>query len=361
MDGRPMTVQIKRGDLLRQETDAIVNTVNCVGVMGKGIALQFKHRWPQNFREYEHACRLGAIKLGRVFVFDAGGLVKPNFIINFPTKRHWREKSKIEYIEAGLKDLVSEVRRLGIKSIAIPPLGCGNGGLRWTTVRDRIVEAFNSLPDVAVLLFEPKGAPPAQEMVNRTNRPRMTAARAAIVKIISIYREMQYGLSRIEVQKLVYLLEAAGQPLNLEFGENKYGPYSDKLRHVLKAMDRHYIKGVGDHASESEIVVAPQALPEAEKFLANEGEDSARDRVDRIAELIEGFESPYGMELLATVHWVAHHEPFARDLDAAIAAVHAWNDRKRLLLKKPHIAIAWQRLEEGGWLHVDRNPPSKIN
>jgi hypothetical protein len=118
-------------------------------------------------------------------------------------------------------------------------------------------------------------------------------------------------------------------------------------------MDGHYIKGVGDHASESQIVVAPQALAEAEKFLANEGEIPARDRVDRIAELIEGFESPYGMELLATVHWVAHHEPFARDLVSAIGAVHAWNDRKRRLLKEPHIAIAWQRLEEGDWLRGD--------
>jgi len=348
-----MTVQIKRGDLLRQETDAIVNTVNCVGVMGKGIALQFKHRWPQNFKEYEYACKRGAIEPGRVFVFDAGGLVKPHFIINFPTKRHWREKSRIEYIEAGLKDLVSEVRRLGIQSIAIPPLGCGNGGLRWTIVRDRIIEAFKAVPHVAVSIFEPKGAPPARQMVNRTNRPRMTAGRAAVVKIISIYRELQYGLSRIEVQKLVYFLEAAGQPLNLEFRENQYGPYSDKLRHVLKAMDGHYIRGVGDHASESDIVVAPKALAEAEEFLAHEGEDSVRARVDSVVRLIEGFESPYGMELLATVHWVAHHEPFARDLGAAIAAVHAWNDRKRRLLKEPHIAVAWQRLMEGGWLNRD--------
>ena len=345
-----MTIELKRGDLLREETDAIVNTVNCVGVMGKGIALQFKHKWPENFKAYARACKDGIVRPGHMFIFDAGGLVKPHYIINFPTKRDWREKSKIEYIDAGLRDLVHQVERLKIMSLAIPPLGCGNGGLNWNSVRDRIVRVFEKLPGVTALLFEPVGAPPARKMINRTDRPRMTAARAAVLRIISVYREMRYGLSRIEVQKLVYFLEAAGQPLNLSFGKNKYGPYSDKLRHVLKAMDGHYIRGVGDHASEADIAVIPQALQEAEEFLEVEDEKITRERVERVAQLIDGFESPYGMELLATVHWVAHNEPFAQDLPEAVAAVRGWNERKQRLLQEPHIAIAWQRLKDNGWL-----------
>jgi O-acetyl-ADP-ribose deacetylase (regulator of RNase III) len=347
----PMAVQIKSGDLLRQDADAIVNTVNCVGVMGKGIALQFKQKWPENFRAYERACRLGQVKIGRMFLFDSGGLVRPHFIINFPTKTHWREKSRIEYIEAGLKDLVAQVKRLGIKSIALPPLGCGNGGLSWERVRNLISEAFSSLPDVDVLLFEPKGAPSPQEMVNRTDRPRMTPGRAAIIKILSVYREMQYALSHLEVQKLVYFLEAAGQPLDLSFGKSKYGPYSERLWHALKRMDGHYINGVGDRTGEAEIVVVPEALSSAETFLSAADDISGlREKVERVSDLIEGFETPYGMELLATVHWVVHHEPFAKSPSEALSAVHAWSSRKRQILKPQHIRIAWNRLAKGGWL-----------
>jgi O-acetyl-ADP-ribose deacetylase (regulator of RNase III) len=142
-----MTVKTMRGDLLKQtDVDAIVNTVNCVGVMGKGIALQFRNKWPDNARAYEAACKARDVRPGRMFVFDAGGLVKPHFIVNFPTKDHWKGKSKIEFIGDGLVDLVAQVRRLRIKSIAIPPLGCGNGGLDWEDVRPLIEQAFADLP-----------------------------------------------------------------------------------------------------------------------------------------------------------------------------------------------------------------------
>ena len=346
-----MSAQIKRGDLLKQDADAIVNTVNCVGVMGKGIALQFKQRWPENFKAYERACRLDEVKIGRMFLFDSGGLVRPHFIINFPTKRHWREKSRIEYIEAGLTDLVAQVKRLGIKSIAIPPLGCGNGGLAWERVRVLVGQAFDTLPDVDVLLFEPKGAPPPLEMVIRTDRPRMTPARAAIIKILSVYREMQYTLSHLEVQKLVYFLEAAGQPLSLAFDKNKFGPYSERLWHALKGMDGHYIRGVGDRTGEAEIMVAPEALSSAESFLtAADTESGLRERVTRVSDLIEGFETPYGMELLATVHWVVHHDPFAKSVSEAISAVQAWSPHKKEVLKPAHIQVAWNRLASGRWL-----------
>jgi O-acetyl-ADP-ribose deacetylase (regulator of RNase III) len=347
-----MTVQITQGDLLKADTDAIVNTVNCVGVMGKGIALQFKQKWPENFKTYAHACKNGKVVPGRMFIYDAGGFVRPHFIINFPTKQDWRGKSKIEFIEEGLDDLIAQVERLGIKSVALPPLGCGNGGLEWQEVRRMILDAFEWLPHVNVLLFEPKGAPAPQEMVNRTKRPAMTPARAAIVKIISIYRQMQYGLSKIEVQKLAYLLEEAGQPLNLAFVKHNYGPYSDKLRHVLKAMDGHYVLGVGDHASEADIVAVPEALAEADRFFEVQEGLEVQHRVEQIAKLIEGFETPYGMELLATVHWVANYEGRGRSAEDAVEAVHDWNERKHRLLQPRHIALAWQRLKENGWINA---------
>jgi O-acetyl-ADP-ribose deacetylase (regulator of RNase III) len=346
-----MTVTLKRGDLLKAESEAIVNTVNCVGVMGKGIALQFKQRWPENFKAYEAACKRKELSPGKMFIHDLGEWATPRFIVNFPTKVHWRGDSKVEYIEVGLRDLVDQVKRLRIGSISIPPLGCGNGGLDWSVVRGLIVDAFQDNPEIRVDLFEPKGAPNPREMVNRTAEPRMTPVRAAIIEVLSIYREMEYPLTNIEVQKLAYFLEQAGQPLKLEFVKHSYGPYSDKLRHVLKAMDGHYISGVGDFSEGSEITVMPGALAEADEFIQTSGDEELKRHLSRIRQLIEGFETPYGMELLATVHWVGLHQGDVKAVDDAVKAVHAWNERKRAILGKDHIEMAWNRLSDQNWFH----------
>lgn len=344
-------IKLTQGDLLKQDdVDAIVNTVNCVGVMGKGIALQFKNKWPANFNAYATACKLGEVRPGRMFVFDSGGLVKPNFIINFPTKDHWRGSSKIEFIRDGLVNLVAQIRRLGIRSIAVPPLGCGNGGLDWTDVRPLIESAFQPLPDVEVRLFEPAGAPDPKTMEVRTKRPRMTPGRAAIVKVLDTYRELNYGLSKIEVQKLAYFLQEAGGPLDLPFVKHQYGPYSDTLRHALNSMEGHFIRGLGDGVVEAEIEPTEDALVEAEAFMAEKQHLALADQVARVGRLIEGYQSSYGMELLASVHWVATHEPGVESVDDAIAAVHSWNDRKRQLMRPEHVAAAWQRLGAEGWL-----------
>ena len=183
------------GDLLEHDVDAIVNTVNCVGVMGKGIALQFKNKWPENFKAYAAACKANEVRLGRMFIYDSGGLVKPNYIINCPTKQHWRGNSELKSIRDGPVDLIARIKELGIRSIAIPPLGCGNGGLKWAEVRPLIERAFVDLPHVEVRLFEPGSALDPKTMVVRTERPAMTAGRAAILQVIEIYREMEYGLS----------------------------------------------------------------------------------------------------------------------------------------------------------------------
>lgn len=153
-------VEYKRGDVLAEPAEALVNTVNCVGVMGRGLALQFKKAFPGNFKAYEAACRRGELEPGRMFVFETGALTSPRYIINFPTKRHWRGRSRIEDIEAGLKALVEEIRRRQIQSIALPALGAGLGGLEWTDVRLRIEQAVSGLGDVRVVVFEPGGLQP---------------------------------------------------------------------------------------------------------------------------------------------------------------------------------------------------------
>lgn len=352
-------IELTRGNLLQAEVDALVNTVNCVGYMGKGIALQFKQAFPANFKDYEAACAAGQVVPGRMLVHDNGGLVNPRFIINFPTKRHWRGKSRMEDVAAGLDALVAEVCRLRIRSIAVPPLGCGLGGLEWDEVRPMIEQAFAALPDVRVQLFEPAGAPAAKSMPVRTARPRMTPARALFVRLMHAYAALDYSRTLLEIQKLAYFLQVAGQPLRLNYVGGHYGPYAANLNKVLEVMEGHFIRGYGDSQKpDAEIELLPGAVDEANEFLA--GDVDSQRRLARVAELIEGFETPYGMELLATVHWVAHHgaphngSPAASD-EAAITQVHAWNPRKRNVFKPDHIRVAWAQLEAQGWMSAIPN------
>lgn len=347
-------IEIARGNLLVADVDALVNTVNCVGFMGKGIALQFKQAFPTNNKAYEAACAKGDVVPGRMLIHDNGGLANPRWIINFPTKRHWRGKSRLEDVAAGLKALIADVERLGIQSIAVPPLGCGLGGLDWAVVRPMIERAFEAVPDVQVQLFEPSGAPDAKVMPVRTERPNMTPSRALFVKLMDAYSALDYSRTLLEVQKLAYFLQAAGQPLRLRYEAGHYGPYADNLNKVLEAMEGHWVRGYGDSQKpDAQIHLLPGALGEAEAFLHDDEE--SRHRLQRVADLMEGFETPYGMELLATVHWVSNQSSpgsaeKAVDVEQAIKHVHAWNPRKRSVFQPEHIRVAWSRLTDAGWM-----------
>ncbi|AEV20795.1 Appr-1-p processing domain protein [Geobacillus thermoleovorans CCB_US3_UF5] len=333
----------KKGNLLEDESEALVNTVNCVGVMGKGIALQFKQAYPEMFSEYEKACRRGEVQIGKMHVFSTGTLLPPKYIINFPTKRHWRHRSRLEDIEQGLADLVNVVKELNIHSIALPPLGCGNGGLRWEVVRPKIEAAFASLQDVTVHLYEPAGSPQPDRMNIRTSRPRMTRARALLLLLMNDYLLPGYHLSLLEVQKLAYFLQEVGEPLKLRFVKGEYGPYADNLNHVLLRINGHFLSGVGDRSGRAEIRVLPHAVQEAEEQLHEDVE--AKNHLKRVRMIIRGFETPYGLELLATVHWVVKEHPHIKnDLDAVADAVGSWNERKRKLFPKRHIAKALTHL-----------------
>jgi O-acetyl-ADP-ribose deacetylase (regulator of RNase III) len=344
-------IEFKQGNLLEEKAEALVNTVNCVGVMGKGIALQFKQAFPENFRQYEKACRAGEVKPGRMFTVETGNIFYPRYIINFPTKRHWRGKSKIEDIKSGLVALVAEVRQLGINSIAIPPLGCGNGGLDWAGIKPLIESAFTELPDVQVFIFEPSGAPAAEKMQVATPTPNMTRARALFISLLELYGIPGYRLTKLEIQKLAYFLQMAGEPLKLRYVKHQYGPYAENLYHVLQRLEGHYIRGYGDGTTgNAEIYVLPAGREAAQTFI--EKEPDAQKRLERVSRLIAGFETPYGLELLATVHWVAQEEPkAAKEREQAIALVHQWSDRKRQIFKEQHIRKAWQRLDEENWLN----------
>lgn len=343
-------IRLVRGNLLEADVEALVNTVNTVGIMGKGIALQFKQAFPDNFQAYEAACRRGDVQLGKMFVFDLNRLENPRFIVNFPTKKHWRGKSRLKDIEAGLNDLVRVIKKLKIRTVAVPPLGCGNGGLDWEAVRPLIERKLETLLDIRVLLFEPAGAPAPEQMKVDTRRPNLTAARAAVLALMYRYALPGYELTMLEIQKLAYFLQEAGEPLKLNFVKGKFGPYAEQLHFVLQRLEGHYLSGYGDRSRSVAVTLLPGAGEDAEQRLAEEC--GTLKRFERVSELIEGFETPHGMELLATVHWIAKHEESsaAADADRAVTAVHAWSEHKKRSFRPEHIKAAWGRLHEQGWL-----------
>ena len=347
-------IEIASGNLLKAHAQALVNTVNTEGVMGKGIALQFRDAYGEMFKKYQEDCKGGRVKLGKMHVYDLGAFVDdgPRYIINFPTKGHWRARSQLSDIEHGLVDLAEVIEELKIESIALPPLGCGNGGLDWADVKPKIELALQNLRGVKVLMFEPKGAPPSAEMPRRTVRPRMTEARAILVTLMDRYLKglLDPFVTLLEVQKLMYFMQEAGQPLKLEYSAGKYGPYANNLRFELHRMEGHFISGfgVGAENPDKPLELLPGAIDDAYDLLARK--DEANKRMDRVTRLIDGFEDSYGMELLSTVHWVMLQNPKAREnADVAIRDVQAWNTRKRMLMKPDHLQKAWERLAREDW------------
>ena len=240
-------IERKTGDILAENAEALVNTVNCVGVMGRGIALQFKRAFPENFKAYAKACKHGEVRPGRMFVFETGHLSNPRYVINFPTKRHWRGKSRIEDIDAGLSSLAHEIKVRNIKSIAVPPLGSGLGGLDWIRVRPRIEESLREIPGLRVVLFEPGGGPSYERDIRLGDVPKMTPGRAVLIGLIDQYLRglMEPFVTLLEVHKLMYFMQKSGERLRLRFQKGFYGPYAENLRHVLREIDGHYISGYG--------------------------------------------------------------------------------------------------------------------
>lgn len=346
-------ITVDDGNLLDAPVDALVNTVNTVGVMGKGIALQFKRAYPAMFKEYARGAKRGDLAIGRMHVWHTGLLNGPRLIINFPTKRHWRAGSKLADIEAGLNDLVSVIRREQIESIAIPPLGCGQGGLDWAQVEPIIRAKLASLEDVDIRIYAPAGPPNSAVMRTAGPKPRMTVGRASLIEMITRYSAVALeGATPIAVQKLMYFLQASGEELRLRFESNRYGPYADNLRAVLRDLEGHYLDGFGDGSHRVEVsepfTVLPGAAEAASATLRDRG--TTRDRINRVMELTNGFESASSLELLATVHWVATH-PQAKgrsDEDVAIE-VRRWSNRKARLFTPGQIYKALDVLRDQDW------------
>lgn len=343
------------GDLLKADVQAIVNTVNCVGVMGKGVALQVKRRYPAVFAEYARECKLGNVQIGRMLPVPTNELTGPAWVINFPTKKHWRSPSRLSYISEGLFDLLRVVKELDLRSIAIPPLGVGNGGLNWADVAPMIRNTFEELESVEVHLFEPSRS---HHRIEPSRHVRMTRARAAALALMDQYAAARAeveplsgeGLSHLEIQKLLYFADTVDPSLKLAFSQGKYGPYSDRARHLLLGMEGNFVSGYGDGTDRvldfKPIASTEQGRAELVHYLESASQAVMR-LVDRVMTIVQGYEEPYGLELLASTHWVVTHE-HVMSPRAAAQAVRGWTERKGRIFTDRHVERAFRQLEAAG-------------
>ena len=351
-------IEYKIGDILTEQAEALVNTVNCVGVMGRGIALQFKNAFPDNFHAYEKACGRDEVQPGQMFVFETDQLSHPKYIINFPTKRHWRGNSRMEDIDSGLKDLQRIIREKNINSIAIPPLGSGLGGLNWEEVRPKIEEALYDHNDLRVIIFQPSRNPEPGQMAKQQKIPKMTSGRAALVGLIDRYLNglLDPFVTLIEAHKLMYFMKVSGEPSmrKLRVVKGTYGPYSENLNHVFRVIEGYYVTGYDDggDAPNKQLELVPGAVKDANEFL-DEHPDT-RAHFDKVADLVEGFESSFGLELLSTTHWVIVHEAPV-SIDDVITHFYDWNEHKKKFTPR-QIKLAVDTLQRKGWIDTNLLP-----
>ena len=341
-------IEYKNGDILREDVEAIVNTVNCVGIMGRGLALQFKNKFPQNFKEYQLACTNKEVQLGKMFVHQTGQLINPKYIINFPTKGHWKQNSKIEDISNGLDDLITIIEKYSIKSIAIPPLGSGLGGLDWNQVKKLIEEKLKNI-NCTIILFEPLEQKIEKSITKEIHK--MTAGRAALIGLMDRYLQglMDPFISLIEVHKLMYFMQESGEELRLKYKKAQFGPYADNLRHVLNTIEGHFISGYedGGDAPTKQLKLIPKAVEDAKNYLTNK--KNTNENFVKVAKLVDGFETPFGLELLSTVHWIVKNEN-ASNLEEVISKIYNWNERKKQFSEK-QIKIALDVLIKNNWIN----------
>lgn len=353
-------IHYTQGNLLDAEVDALVNTVNTVGVMGKGIALMFKERFPKNMNIYAQACKAKQVQTGKMFVTSTDELTGPRWIINFPTKQHWRSPSKMEWIVEGLKDLRSFIIENKVQSIAIPPLGAGNGKLNWDEVKPHIEQILADLESVDVYVYEPTSQ--YHNVATRKGELKLTPARAMIAELVRQYWTLGVECSLLEVQKLAWFLERSIErhpelpcnPLDLRFEANIYGPYADRLRHVLDHLDGTYLKcekRISDSDPLDVIWFDDAQKERLEAYLKSSEMRPYKAALMETIKLIDGFETPFGLELLSTLDWLIHKEEIEPNKAALIDGISKWPAgagaaaRKSKIFHEKAISIALHRLK----------------
>lgn len=324
-------IQFKIGNLLDSNAQALVNTVNTDGIMGKGIALQFKNQFPNNYKEYVKACKEGAISIGKLFIYEEDTLLNgKKIIINFPTKTTWRKPSEYSYIEMGLKDLVVIIKKYNIKSIAIPPLGAGNGGLDWNIVKELLLKHLDGL-DCEIYVYKPNNA---IKEVLRKERVPLTPARAMLLSVLFELVKNGEFISEFSAEKVAYFLQRFGAKdvFKLEFKKNFYGPYSGKVKHVLYYLNGSYITGYSskDRKPFENLGLVFEAEADVNKYLKQPENSKYLNIANKTKEFLNGFYSNFGLELLSTVDFIKETENLSES-SSIKNKIENWSGRKRTL------------------------------
>jgi O-acetyl-ADP-ribose deacetylase (regulator of RNase III) len=331
------------GDLFEAQTEAIVNTVNTVGIMGKGIALQFKQRFPENFIIYKKACEQKLFRIGDLLITENNSLFF-KYIINFPTKEHWHNPSKYEYVEQGLDSLIVEIKKRNIKSVALPPLGAGNGKLEWEKVKLILNDKLKALPEVDFIIFEPQARFEARDNIKKA-ASNLTPIRAMLLDSFEHYNRIEDSLNLLVAQKLAYFLQRIGEPLRLQYTKGWYGPYARTLEKVLQTMNGSFLSYKAQiNKPSNPITLVPDKRIDIEKqlILLNE---SQKEHLATLKDFIYGFETAFSLELLATVDWIKNQKP-ELTFEEVHMEISLWTERKASLIKLHHVKVAYNHLEK---------------
>ena len=337
-------INIEETNILNVRADVLVNSVNLKGVMGKGIALAFKNAFPENYKLYKRACESGEIKIGKIFVTETGQLF-PKHIINFPTKKHWRFPSKYEYIEEGLKDLVRWIRKSDVSSIAIPPLGSGNGKLNWARVKVMIMDHLKDFEEkVVITIIEPSRIFETEKEI-KSIKPHLTPARAMLIFLMNKYRVLGYEVNLLVAQKLCYFLQRLGEPLNLRYERGYYGPFAPNLRPLLNVLNNYFFHfNVKSDKPSTIIKNVNVKYAEVEGFVNLNLEKEQKERLNKTIELISGFETPFGLELLGTIDFILREKKKEMHSEEILDELKDWTRRKEILFKPAYIEATKNKL-----------------
>lgn len=326
-------IEYIKGNIFDSDAEALVNTVNTVGVMGKGIALRFKNEFPENFKAYKDAVKNNEVETGKMFVSrDRSFNGEEKIIINFPTKKDWRKPSQYSYIEQGLNDLIQKIKEYNIKSIAIPPLGSGNGGLEWELVKKIIHDKLDNI-ETKIIIYEPTKE--IKEVLKK-ERAKLTEARALLLYVLyDMVKQGEY-VSEFSSEKVCYFLQKFGAEkyFKLKFIPNFYGPYSGKVKYILNILNGNYITGFSDMSKKpfDPLMLVADGYETVVNFINQKSE--LKEIGDKTKEFLEGFYSDFALELLSSIDYIMNtHEVF--EPDEIKKQLEKWSDRKRSMFSNP--------------------------
>ena len=340
-------IEYVTGNLLQANTMALVNTVNTVGVMGKGIALQFKEKFPFNFSIYENACKKGLVQVGQMLVTRETSLEGEKIIVNFPTKTEWYRKSQYRFIEEGLKDLDRVIKEYSIESIALPPLGCGHGGLKWDKVKSLIEKYLGNNP-AKIIVFEPNEKVKEILQKQETNKEaKLTDARAMLLYALAKYEARGEIANVFAANKIAYFLQESGEPMRLDFVPYTFGPYAQAVEKVLYALNGKYLFGLEQMSAKpfEPLRLNYENFGEVNDYVKKQLSHIQRDRLASVFKLIEGFESTLSLEILSSIHFLLAKDKNLTTKDL-LEKIQSWNDRKKSLIKEEYVNLAVQHLQE---------------